>query len=215
MNLFDENCIKVATFINIDASIVYSLSKKGVSSVDLVDRLMNKEESALIEVMNQYGDYLLRTAILLLKDKQTAEEAVQDTFITAYEKVNQLSDPKKLKSWLTSILVNRCRSQIRKRSWKQRILSIDLIQHYKGDETFSGPEEHFINLVENQYLAEGIQELDYKYREVIILFYFNEMKINEISQYLNTKENTIKSRLARGRSMLKEIFMRGGDGSGE
>jgi RNA polymerase sigma factor (sigma-70 family) len=188
--------------------------KKGVAGLGIVDRLVNKEEAALVELMSQNGDYLLRTAIMLVKDQQVAEEAVQDTFITAYEKITQLSDPQKLKSWLTSILVNRCRSQMRKTSWKQAFLPFDFIQHYKGDDLFPGPEDSLLHVSDNQNLTKAIHELDYKYREVIILFYFNDMKISEISIHLKAKENTIKSRLARGRSMLKGILLKGDESCG-
>jgi len=181
--------------------------------LDVVEGLKGNEESALVELMNIHGDYLLRTAILLLKDKQIAEEVVQDTFITAFNKIHQLADPEKLKSWLTSILVNHCRSQQRKRSWKDVFLPFKLIEHYQKDEGILGPEDQLLNLLENQQLAASIHELDYKYREAIILFYFNEMKINEISCYLEANENTIKSRLTRGRSQLKEILKRGAGGN--
>lgn len=177
--------------------------------MDVVKGLKKKEESALAELMHRYGDYLLRTAILLLKDKQIAEEVVQDTFITAFDKIYQLSDPGKIKSWLTSILVNHCRSQQRKRSWKEVFLPFSLIERFQKGVEFLGPEEQLLNLMKNQQLGAAIHELDYKYREAIILFYFNEMKINEIAHYLEVNENTIKSRLTRGRSQLKEILKRG------
>jgi RNA polymerase sigma factor (sigma-70 family) len=181
--------------------------------LDVVKGLKEKEESALVELMNSYGDYLLRTAILLVKDKQIAEEVVQDTFITAFDKIYQLADPGKLKSWLTSILVNNCRSQQRKRYWKDAFFPFNLIERYQKDEGTLGPEDQLLNLMENQQLAVAIHDLDYKYREAIILFYFNEMKINEIAHYLEVNENTIKSRLTRGRSLLKEILKRGDGGN--
>ena len=184
--------------------------------MELVDRLMRKEESALVELMNLYGDYLLRTAILLIKDEQAAEEAVQDTFINGYEKINQLTDPVKLKSWLTSILINRCRSQMRKWSWKRIIPRFDLLERYEADESTLDPEDHLLQRLESQRLSKAIHQLDYKYRETIILFYFNDMKINEMALYLKANESTIKSRLVRGRSKLKDILMRGeGDEAGE
>lgn len=182
----------------------------------LVDRLMWKEESALVELMNTYGDYLLRTAILLIKDEQAAEEAVQDTFISGYEKINQLTDTGKLKSWLTSILINRCRAHMRTSSWKRMIPRFDLIERYEAGEGTMDPEDHLLQLLESQQLADAIHQLDYKYREAITLFYFNDMKINEIALYLKANESTVKSRLLRGRSKLKEILMRGeGDETAE
>lgn len=178
--------------------------------MDLVDRLKDKQESALIELMSQYGDYLIRTAFLLLKDHQTAEEAVQDTFVIAFEKIMQLDDQAKLKSWLTSIVINCCRSRMRKWSWKNILLLFDN-DRIREDETALSPEEELLGLLWNQNLSEAIHQLDYKYREVITLFYFNEMKINEIALYTNEKENTIKSRLKRARLKLKEILVKGED----
>ncbi|MBS3682096.1 sigma-70 family RNA polymerase sigma factor [Ornithinibacillus massiliensis] len=174
----------------------------------LVDRLKDKQESALIELMNQYGDYLVRTAYLLLKDHQTAEEAVQDTFVIAYEKIRQLEDPAKLKSWLTAIVMNCCRTRMRRWSWKNIILAFESDEIHE-DETTLSPEEELMEWIWNANLSEAIHELDYKYREVITLFYFNEMKISEIAEYTKEKENTIKSRLKRARLKLKDILVKG------
>jgi DNA-directed RNA polymerase specialized sigma24 family protein len=90
--------------------------------LDLHSRLIAKDEEALRMLMNQYGNTLLRTAYLLVKDTYVAEEMVQDTFIIAFEKANQLQDPTKLKSWLTTILMNECRARMRKWSWKNILL---------------------------------------------------------------------------------------------
>lgn len=165
--------------------------------------------------MNEYGDYLIRTAYLLLKDHQTAEEAVQDTFITAFDKIEQLDEADKLKSWLTTIVLNRCRSQMRKWSWKNIFLNFDTVERIKEDEGAPSPEEELMDLVWNQNLSHAIQKLDYKYREVITLFYFNELKIPEIASYTNSKGNTVKSRLKRGRLLLKELLMEGEEGFNE
>lgn len=58
----------------------------------------------------------------------------------------------------------------------------------------------------NVRLAESMRNLDYLYRECLTLYYFHEMSIREISEQLNTSENTIKSRLARGRTLLKRFW---------
>lgn len=64
--------------------------------LDLLQRLKNKDEAALIEMMNLYGDNLLCIAILLVKDRFVAEEVVQDTFVIAFRKIAQLNDVAKL-----------------------------------------------------------------------------------------------------------------------
>ncbi|MCH1627386.1 RNA polymerase sigma factor [Ferdinandcohnia quinoae] len=172
----------------------------------LIDRINDKEENALIELMNMYGDYLLRTAYLLLEDHQLAEEVVQDTFIIAFEKGHQLGDPDKLKSWLTTIVINRCRSQMRKWSWKNIVPAFDWVKEEAYNQT---PEVELLAVIDNQNVSKAIQTLDYKYREVITLFYFNELKISEIACQIKTKETTIKSRLKRGRMLLGKILEKG------
>jgi RNA polymerase sigma-70 factor (ECF subfamily) len=177
--------------------------------MDFIDQLKEKDERALMEVMHQYGDYLLRTAYLLVKDFQTAEEAVQDTFITAFEKIHQLQDPEKLKSWLTAIVLNQCRSRMRKWHWKQIFPHFDVMERITSDETVQGPEELLFEMARNQNVSQAIQHLDYKYREVITLYYFSEMKISEIAEQTKTKENTVKSRLKRARLLLKDLLTKG------
>ncbi|WP_319003641.1 RNA polymerase sigma factor [Sutcliffiella horikoshii] len=178
-----------------------------------MNRLKNKEESALKELMNVYGDYLLRTAYLLVKDKQLAEEVVQDTFITAYQKIHQLDEEDKLKSWLTTITVNLCKMQMRKWSFKSILSNFEFAERVTESEQADGPEAQLLLDFQNQSLSESIQKLDYKYREVIILYYFNEMKISEMAMVLAIAENTVKTRLKRGRSYLKEIIEKGEDES--
>lgn len=155
--------------------------------------------------MEQYGDYLLRMAYLLMKDRQTAEEAVQDTFVTAFYKIGQLHDPNKLKSWLTRIAVNRCR--MRQRTWDfRRLLSFASMEPFLADRLEEGPEDKLVLEWRNERLADSVRELDYPYREAITLYYYNEMSVDEIAEQLSTKAGTIKARLARGRARLKRIL---------
>ena len=175
--------------------------------MNLVDRLKRKEETALLELMNQYGDYLLRMAYLLIKDHQRAEEAVQDTFISAFEKINQLEKEEHLKSWLTTITINRCRQQMRKWSFKHIFPDIETVERIQEAERMDSPEVDILAIEWNKNLTAAIHALDYKYREVITLFYFNELKLAEITALTNIKENTIKSRLKRAKKLLRNYFL--------
>lgn len=158
--------------------------------------------------MNQYGNTLLRTAYLLVKDTYVAEEMVQDTFIIAFEKANQLQDPTKLKSWLTTILMNQCRARMRKWSWKNILVPFQQKQDEWQDSDDGkwdmNPEQILIRSDQNQQISQEIQMLDYKYKGVIILYYYNEWSIEEISQYIQQNKNTVKTRLARARQQLRE-----------
>lgn len=159
--------------------------------------------------MLQFGDTLVRTAYLLLKDQQAAEEVVQDTFITAFHKIDQLKDPTKIKSWLVQITINGCRSKQRKWSWKHLIPSMNTEREIDESSSFD-PERHLLQSDRINQLSQAIHQLDYKYREVITLYYFHGYSIQEIVNQMNVKGNTIKTRLARGRAHLKLILEKGG-----
>ena len=176
----------------------------------LLERLRNKDESALIELMKLYGDYLTRTAYLLVKDQHLAEELVQDTFVIAFQKIGQLKEENKLKSWLTSIVMNLARSQMRKWSFKNITLNLESISFTLKNAERNEPEHILLDGLDNKTLHIEIQNLPYKYREIIVLFYYNELKTSEIASLLNMKENTVKSLLKRGRAMLKENLLKGG-----
>ncbi|MBP1975108.1 sigma-70 family RNA polymerase sigma factor [Cohnella thailandensis] len=173
--------------------------------------MRNKDEAALRALMERYGNELMRTAYLLVKDKHAAEEAVMDTFIQAYRKIDQLQDPDRLHGWLLRITVNRCRMKMRTWSWT-RILPLPHVEKMIAEEE-PGPEELLIDAWRNEKLSEALLKLDYKYREAIALFYYNGLTVAEIAEQTGSNENTVKARLARGRAKLKLMLEEQEDGN--
>ncbi|WP_342346087.1 RNA polymerase sigma factor [Paenibacillus mangrovi] len=92
---------------------MHHYSRGEEAGLDIIPGLKQKDEEALRQLMRLYGNDLLRTAYLLLRDRHEAEEAVQDSFVLAFERIRQLKDDMKLKSWLIRIVVNRCRMRQR------------------------------------------------------------------------------------------------------
>lgn len=174
-------------------------------AAELVRRLNEREEEALRTLMSRYGDDLLRTAWLLLKDRQAAEEAVMDTFVQAYRHIDQLKDPEKLGGWLLRIAINRCRMRLRTWSWRRLIPFAD-VERLPDESSDPGPEERLLADCRAARLSDAILKLGYKYREAIVLHYFNGWKVADIAAQLGCSDNTVKSRLARGRAMLRELL---------
>ncbi|WP_246187865.1 RNA polymerase sigma factor [Paenibacillus tengchongensis] len=184
---------------------------KGELPLDIIEGIKAKDESALRLLMERYGDMLLRTAWLLLKDRQAAEEAVQDTFIQAYAKIGQLEDPQRLRGWLVAIAVNRCRMRQRTWSWRSIFPAAAAVIHADEDTGGgAGAEALFMMRWEQVQLGEAIRSLDYIYRECLTLYYYHEMSVKEIAGQLKLPENTVKSRLARGRALLRRILEKEG-----
>ncbi|WP_078555793.1 RNA polymerase sigma factor [Bacillus alkalicellulosilyticus] len=168
----------------------------------LVERLKQREEAALEKLMDELGDYFYRMAFLLIKDRFEAEEVVQDLFILCFEQIDSLREPSKLKSWLTTIVVNLCRKRLRK--WSFRHIFLRTNEEEMDEAANVNIEKEVLQIELTQQLTAHIRSLDYKYRETLTLYYFGDYPVSEISAILEMKENTVKSNLARGRKLLKE-----------
>jgi RNA polymerase sigma factor (sigma-70 family) len=155
-------------------------------------------EEKLKWLMKAYGNDIIRIAFTYVKQKQLAEDVVQDVFIKCYEKMNTFRFESTYKTWLISITINRCKDMLRSWSYKN-LLFTDYLANKLRD---SSTERHIFDDT-YEVLSNEILKLPLKLREVIILHYYQELSIEEISNLLRANSNTIKTRLHRGRLKLK------------
>lgn len=173
----------------------------------LVKNLKKGREEAYRQIVEEYGNRLLRTCYLILKDREEAEDVVQETFIKVFQKVETFKEKSGLYTWIYTIALNLSRDRLRK---KQDIIMIE-------DEWISNNdvESYVEKNINKDILRNELFNMNSLYREVLVLFYFEELSIKEISNLLNEKEGTIKSKLSRGRNILKESLLKGGQLNGE
>lgn len=172
----------------------------------LIKSLKKGQEDAYRQIVEEYGNRLLRTCYLILKDREEAEDVVQETFIKVFQKMGTFKEGSRLYTWIYTIALNLSRDRLRK---KQDILTIE--DEWIGD---NDVESHVEKSIDRELLRKGLFELNSLYREVLVLFYFENLSIKEISNLLNEKEGTIKSKLSRGRNILKESLLNGGQLNG-
>ena len=148
--------------------------------------------------METYSDYLYRIALVYVKDEGLAEEIVQDVFFTFSKKHTQFRGDASLKTYLTKMTVNRAYDYLR--SWKYR--GQQLIEKMQP----AAHQTERIVFYRETYgeVTAAIFTLPLKYREVILLHYYEEMTTKEMAQFTKVPESTIKSRLQRARVLLKE-----------
>jgi RNA polymerase sigma-70 factor, ECF subfamily len=171
------------------------------------DFIQSKEYN-LDSLMKGYGQSVLWLAYSYVKDKSLAEEITQDVFISCYEKMDTFREESSIKTWIYRIASNRCKDVMKSRAYKYKKLTQSLFDHYfSTDQT---PEESFIKKSDENELSLKVLALPLKYREVIYLYYFENLKLDEISILLSIKTNTVKTRLHRGRELLKKMYERGG-----
>ncbi len=146
-------------------------------------------------IVEQYGTTLLRMCFLYLKDKQLAEDAVQDTFIKVYRNYHQFQGQAHEKTWILRIAINVCKDYLRC-AWHRKVTTVESLADVL--EQSSPPP------AEDKLLVEKVMQLKPKYREVLLLYYYQDMKISQIAEILQTPESTISVRLKRAREQLKK-----------
>ena len=161
----------------------------------LVAEIRDKNPDAIGELMNIYGDRLLKAAFLIIKDEGLAQDAVQETFISAYYKIALYRNDSSLYTWLYSIMLNNCRKRLRS-SWLKRVI---LREKHEPicDNTFESKKEDEIDI------RDAVNRLPEKYRELALMFYFEDFSIKQICEATGQREGTVKSSLNRLRKILK------------
>ncbi|GIO28305.1 RNA polymerase subunit sigma [Ornithinibacillus bavariensis] len=164
------------------------------------------KEQRLELLMNQFGRDVVRLAFTYTKEKQLAEDIAQEVFIRCYQNLDVFRHESSYKTWVFRITINLCRDYFR--SWNYKHITISDIFN-KLSFTNRTPETEYMNLEKNRVIGEKVLALPLKYREVIILYYYEEMSYNQISKLLNMSQQTIKSRLHRARLKLQKSLEKG------
>ena len=150
------------------------------------------DTDAFLELIDNNTDRMYKTAWAILGNEADAADAIQETILDCYEKLNTLRHPEYFTTWLTRILINNC---------------LSIRRQYRTD---SLPEQMPEIPVEDQYEEGGFEELisdvDEKYRLILTLYYADELSVAEIADLLEMKENTVKTRLARGREQVRRYL---------
>ena len=152
------------------------------------------------DLIDQNGEGLLRLAYTYVKNQQAAEDVVQDVFMRAYEKRDDFKGQSSYKTYLYRMTINRCYDHLRSWSYKNVQISNKLALIFHGEDT---TENTAIIKDEKFMLGKEILSLPLKYREVLVLYYYKELSVDEIANILKCSPNTIKTRLKRAREKLK------------
>ena len=138
----------------------------------------------------------------LLKDEENAKDIMQETYITAFLKLNTLKDEEKFCGWLTAIATNKSKNKL-KGKVEYQIDDEVLIAKTETDELML-PEEYITKTEKRKVLLQIMEDtLSFNQYQTVLMFYFDEMSIAEIAQALEISEGTVKSRLNSSRAKMK------------
>ena len=154
-------------------------------------------EQVFTELVDTYQTSLLRMCYLNLQDIGLAEDAVQETFIKAYRALSSFRNESNLKTWLMKIAINTCRDIQRGSWWKHinRAVTLDRL-----NSAIPSVSDDVISL--NMEIA----KLPMKLREVVLLYYYQNMTTEEIADALRIAPSTVSSRLKKAREKLRHAM---------
>ena len=189
-----------------------------LASVKYIERMNNAEPSRLVAeciagnedaieaFVRQYEQDVFRLALSIVNDATEAHEITQETFIAALKSLHAYQEKKSLRAWLYTIGLNLSRSHLRKRRLVERLRNT-LINIFQVDaQKQSSPEEVAIQNEKETLIWEALNKLAERYRMVVVLRYFHELSITEISEILSINEGTVHSRLHTARQRMKNAL---------
>jgi RNA polymerase sigma-70 factor (ECF subfamily) len=159
---------------------------------NLVERLKGHDPSAVMDLSNTYGAKIYQLAFRYLRNREDAEEVAQDVLLKVYQKIDAFRGDAALSSWIYRITFNTAMSRLRE--FKQNLPNV----------VEKSSDEEVLRAEMRQALVGALNQLPLRYRAPVILRDVQGLTTEEASAVLHVKEQTLKSRLHRGRLMLRE-----------
>jgi len=196
-------------------SLTDARERKGAEDRLLIARLQAGEDDAVRELAEQYSQRIYQMALRHMKNPEDAEEVTQDVLMKVYRKVDRFRGDAALSSWIYRITFNTAMSRLRthkaeKAAQQERDR---LLRSNEGEERPAPrhpadwskmPDEELLRAQLRQAVAAALAELPEIYRVPVVLRDIEGLSTEEASHRLHVKDQTLKSRLHRGRLMLRE-----------
>lgn len=148
----------------------------------------------ITETIEKYGSMLFRICLIKLGNSSDAEDAVQETFISYFLKKPSLNDDEHKKAWLIKVAVNKCKDKIKYNS-NHATVDIDDLKNYITDRTSGG-------------IMDVLMSMPEKLRTVMVLYYVEEFRTEEIAKMIGKTSSAVKMRLKKGRELLADSYKR-------
>lgn len=166
----------------------------------LIRRILDGEQRAFEYIMRRYNQRLYRTGMSILTDDMEVEEAMQTTYINAYEHLSKFEGRSSVGTWLTRIMINECLAR-KKNGMKAKKESAPISENTASKDT---PANILANKELSTVLEKAVSQLPDKYRLVFVLREIEDMSVKETSDTLSIEESNVKTRLNRAKNMLRD-----------
>ena len=167
---------------------------------ELIARLQKRDEAAFEELIRQYEKKVYTLCFRMCGNSEDAEEAAQDAFLALWRGIDRFRQESSLSTWIYRLATNACIDTLRRR--KKQSGSVD---------TSPQPQETVEHREAQKLLQEGLSALPEEYRKVLILREIEGLSYTEIAESASIELGTVKSRISRGRSLLRNFLSGNGN----
>jgi len=188
--------------------LMYTMTDKGkilksdqLSDIELISRILAGEKELYEFIMRRYNQRLYRIGMSVLNDDMEVEDAMQTSYIKAYEHLASFEHRSQFSTWLIRIMLNECLAQKKK---NDRFEHEEVEKHIEKTSNMKTPANILINKELSAALEGAIAQLPEKYRLVFVLREVEELSVKETCDALGIEESNVKVRLNRAKSLLRD-----------
>ena len=150
-------------------------------------------------LISLYGNDVLRIATAYTRNFSAAEDIFQEVFIKVSRNINKFEKRSSEKTWIIRITIITCKDYL-KSSWNKKVIPIDVVE----SNNISNSEDDLLKKETSSAIIQEILKLSEKYKEVILLYYYQDLSTSDISKILTIPEASVRTRLKRARDIIKD-----------
>lgn len=171
----------------------------------LVRRAQGGDSQAFTDLYTLTYNKVYNYAVRYMKDEHLAQDAVQETYITAFKNLRGINDPSLFIAWLNQINFHTCFDMCKKNNAAYGVIDSEQLELTKDENIEHNPEDIYAKNEEISKLRSAIEALPFNERQTIVLRYYNDMKLEEIAKALSISRSTVKRYLQSAKEKLKNI----------
>ena len=212
-------CEKCGKELPADARFCEHCGNPVTREESLLDRAKRQDQAALAEIYEQTSGAVYRVLKVLIKnDEDTVQDLLQDTYVKAFTRLDQLQDESKLLPWLKTIANNSAKDWLKKckpvlftamagNEGNEETEALSFEENIEADRIDENPELAMDEKEVRRLVMEILNQLPEDQRVVLGMFYYEDMSVKESASILEVSDNTVKSRLNYGRKKVKELVL--------
>ena len=178
-----------------------------VNDQHYINLVLQGDTRAFATLVDQYKNLVFTLSLKMLQNREEAEEAAQDAFVKVFKSLNSFKNDAKFSTWVYKITYNNCLDRLKKRKRSRQVFPIDEFTDLEVTSLINALD----TIVENEQkhlIRETLQQLLPEENFLLILYYYDENSLKEISIIMGINENNLKIKLFRTRKKLAAILKR-------